>query len=177
MPMGNVFYGLDFGFLSDPTVLVGNVVLGDNLYSRQLFYDFSSLTNGQIAQKLDLLGIGREPIYADPNEPKSAEELRQTGFNVKEAVKGKGSVAFGIQKVNNFNQFWTKDSLDCIKEQRNYRYLKDRLTGEFTGDTTHQWSHGLDARRYAVASYRPVGSAPPPVNNNRDRRRFQGVRR
>jgi len=156
LPVGQVVYGLDYGFSSDPSVLVKNVIIGSNLYSQQMFYDYSSLTNGQIAQKFSLLGIEREPIYPDPDEPKSAEELRQKGYNVLEAVKGKGSVAFGIQKVNNYYQFWTKDSLECIKEQRNYRFLKNKVTGEFTDDTTHQWSHGMDARRYPVASARGV---------------------
>jgi len=165
LPLGAVFYGLDYGFASDPTVLVKNVLIGDKLYSQQMFYDYSALTNGQIAQKMSLLGIKNEPIYPDPDEPKSAEELRQLGFNVIEAVKGKGSVDYGIQKLNQYYQHWTKGSLDCIKEQRNFRYIKDKETGIFTDRTTHQWSHGLNARRYAVASYRKGNSGDSkPVN-------------
>jgi len=154
LPLGAYFYGLDYGFSADPTVLVKNVILGDKLYSQEMFYDYSGLTNDQIARKLSLLKIGSEPIYPDPNEPKSAEELRKFGFNVVEAVKGKGSVEYGIQKVNQYYQHWTKDSLNCIKEQRNFRFIKDKNTGELTDKTTHTWSHGMDARRYAVGSYR-----------------------
>jgi len=154
LPMGAYFYGLDYGFSSDPTVLVKNVVLGDKLYSQEMFYDYSGLTNDQIARKMELCGVKHEPVYPDPDEPKSAEELRKLGFNVIEAVKGKGSVEFGIQKVNQFYQYWTKDSLNCIKEQRNFRFIKDRATSEFSDRTTHQWSHGMDARRYGVASYK-----------------------
>jgi len=153
LPMGEVFYGLDFGFAADPTVLVKNVVLGDKLYSQEMFYDRTGLTNDQIARGLSLAGVKNEPIYPDPNEPKSAEEIRVLNFNVGESVKGKGSVEFGIQKVNQYYQYWTKDSINCIKEQRNFRFIKDRTTGEFTDRTTHTWSHGMDARRYAVASH------------------------
>lgn len=163
LPMGEVFYGLDFGFAVDPTVLVKNVILGDKLYSQEMFYDKSALTNDQIARKLKLLGINKEPIYPDPDEPKSAEEIRQLGFNVVEAVKGKGSVEFGIQRVNQYYQHWTKDSLNCIKEQRNFRYIKDRITGVLTDKTTHTWSHGMDTRRYAVASHKFVPSGESPV--------------
>ncbi|KKK91604.1 hypothetical protein LCGC14_2711280, partial [marine sediment metagenome] len=165
LPLGAVFYGLDYGYSSDPTVLVKNVLIGDKLYSQQMFYDYSGLTNGQIAQKFSLSGITNEPIYPDPDEPKSAEEIRQRGFNVVEAVKGKGSVAFGTQKVNNYYQYWTKDSLECIKEQRNFRYIKDKITGEFTDRTTHQWSHGLSARRYSVSSYTPAYGYSSPAFN------------
>lgn len=157
LPMGEVFYGLDWGFSADPTVLVKNVVLGDKLYSQEMFYDRTSLTNDQIARQLSLAGVKRERIYPDPDEPKSAEELRKFGFNVVEAVKGKGSVEYGIQKVNQFYQHWTKDSVNCIKEQRNFRYLKDRTTGGLTDKTSHLWSHGMDARRYAVATHKLAG--------------------
>ena len=142
------------GFSADPTVLVKNVILGDKLYSQEMFYDRTGLTNDMIAREMELCGVKHEPIYPDPDEPKSAEELRRLGFNVIEAVKGKGSVEFGIQKTNQYYQHWTKGSLNCIKEQRNFRFIKDRITGAFTDKTTHQWSHGMNARRYPVASYK-----------------------
>ena len=153
LPEGNYFYGLDYGFSSDPTVLVKNVILGDKLYSQEMFYNYDRLTNDQIAREMSLCQVGDAPVYADPDEPKSAEELRRLGYTMLETVKGKGSVEFGIQKVNQYYQHWTKDSLNCIKEQRNFRFLEDKEhRGRFTKDTTHQWSHGMDARRYPVAS-------------------------
>lgn len=158
LPAGSYFYGLDFGFSSDPTVLVKSVILGDKLYSKEILYDNSGLTNDMIARKMDLCGVkGNEPVYPDPDEPKSAEELRKLHFYIPDVVKGKGSVEYGIQKVNQYYQYWTKDSLNCIKEQRNFRYLEDREhPGRFTERTTHQWSHGMDARRYSVATYSPM---------------------
>lgn len=163
LPMGEVFYGLDFGFASDPTVLVKNVILGDKLYSQEIFHDKTGLTNDQIARKLNLAGVRNEPIYLDPDEPKSAEELRNFGFTIGESVKGKGSVEFGIQKVNQFYQYWTKDSVNCIKEQRNFRYIKDRITDRFTDKTAHNFSHGMDARRYAIASHKLSSQRAIPV--------------
>jgi len=179
LPEGRYFYGLDYGFGpfspdvlvgGDPTVLVKNVIIGDNLYSKQMFYEYIPMTNDDIAREMDLLKIPRgAPIYPDPNEPKSAEELRRKGFSMRETEKGSGSVKFGIKRVNQFYQFWTSDSLQCIKEQRNYSYIKrkDPRTGVsyFSDDTTHKWSHGMDARRYAVASHIPVpiGEEKTPV--------------
>ena len=159
LPLGAVVYGLDFGFASDPTVLTGHVIIGDKLYSQQVLWDNTGLTNDQIAQQMSLLKIQNEPITADPSEPKSIEEIRQKGFNIHEAIKGPGSKEFGIQKVNQYYQYWTKDSVECIREQRNYRYLPDKITGLFTDKTTHQWSHGMDSRRYGVVSYIPTISS------------------
>jgi len=136
---------------------VANVAIGDKLYSKQIFYEYGELTNDAIARQMDLCGVkkGFDPIYADPDEPKSIIEIAKTGFVIKEAVKGPGSVKFGIQKVNQYYQHWTKDSVDCIKEQRNYRFIPDK-DGKLTDKTTHQFSHGMDARRYAVATYVPM---------------------
>jgi PBSX family phage terminase large subunit len=156
LPEGKYFYGLDYGFASDPTTLVKNVIIGDNLYSQEIFYDASGLTNDDISRKMTLCGVERDAlIYPDPNEPKSAEELRRLGWRIGETVRGSGSVEFGTQRVNQFNQFWTNDSLNCIKEQRNFRYIEDKeQSGRFTDKTTHEWSHAMAARRYAVASYK-----------------------
>ncbi|KKL82861.1 hypothetical protein LCGC14_1980520 [marine sediment metagenome] len=170
LPEGKYFYGLDYGFASDPTVLVKNVIVGENLYSQEMFYDDSALTNEDIARRMELCKVGRdEVIYPDPNEPKSAEELSRLRFYVGDTVKGPGSVEFGIKKVNEYYQHWTKDSLNCIKEQRNFRYIEDKKhPGLYTDTTTHQWSHGMSARRYAVASFIPVyhGDKSEPVSNH-----------
>lgn len=156
LPAGLVFYGLDFGFLVDPTALVANVLLGDKLYSKELLYE-AGLTNDHIARNMDLLHIreDRKEVWADPDEPKSIEEILRTGINIQGSVKGPGSVEYSHQKVNQCYQFWTKDSVNCIKEQRNFRYIRNK-DGILTDKTTHQFSHGMSARRYAIAGHRPL---------------------
>lgn len=180
LPEGKYFYGLDFGYGDynpdpalqmggDPTVLVKNVIIGENLYSKEMFYERRPMTNSDIAREMDIVGVkSTEPIYPDPNEPKSAEELRRKGYNIQDTEKGPGSVEYGIKKVNTYYQYWTKDSLNCIKEQRNHHYLKRKepITGRLylSDNTTHQWSHGLDARRYAAASHKDqFNSSSKPV--------------
>lgn len=157
LPDGDVFYGLDFGFTTDPTALVKNVIKGDALYSQELIYE-KGLTNQDIAMRMKELGIDKhmDEIFADSAEPKSIEEIYQYGFNIKPCVKGPGSVEYGHQKVRQYAQYWTEDSINCIKEQRNFRYLPDK-NGKLTDKTTHIWSHGMDARRYGVS-----GVAEPP---------------
>ena len=158
LPAGNARYGLDYGFAQDPTVLVKSIIIGPNLYSQQMFYDNSQLTNDDIARKMKELGIPSDVlITADPSEPKSAEELRRLGFNVQAIDKAYANTLFGIKQVNAYNQYWTKGSLECIKEQRNCRYIKRREPGSgrvyLSDDITHQWSHGLKAWMYSVATY------------------------
>lgn len=147
---GIEYFGLDFGYSNDPSVLVKNIIKGDELYSQELFYE-SGLTNDAIAHKMEEIGIRKHysEIYADSAEPKSIDEIKKFGFNIKPCPKGADSVEYGHQKIRQFKQFWTKESTRCIKEQRNFRYITDK-DGAFTEKTTHLYSHGMDARRYAI---------------------------
>ena len=148
LPSGDRFYGLDFGFSGDPAALVKCVIRGNELHCHEVFYE-TGLTNQDIVRRMADI---KEPIYADAAEPKSIEEIYRLGFNIKPAPKGPGSVEFGHQAVRQYKQFWTKDSINCIKEQRNFRYTTDK-NGRLTENTTHMWSHGMDARRYAIAGH------------------------
>jgi len=160
LPGGDYVFGLDFGYSDDPTVLTKNVIIGDKLYSEELIYE-RGLTNDEICRRMDSLGVKQnyDEIIADAAEPKSIEEIYKKGYNIKPCEKGKGSVDFGIQKVNQFYQHWTKRSTNCIKEQRNYRWVKDK-EGKNTKKPTHVWSHGMDSRRYAVGTLRPRKTKP-----------------
>lgn len=150
LPRGDVFYGLDFGFSTDVTACARHVIIDDELHSQELIYE-KGLTNDMIAQRLIELGVekAQAEIWADAAEPKSIEEIKRYGFNIKPAPKGPGSVEFGHQKVRQYKQYWTKDSLNGIKEQRNYRYIPDK-DGKLTEKTTHTFSHLMDERRYAI---------------------------
>ena len=147
---GQEFYGLDFGYINDSTVLVKCIVKGEELYCQEMIYE-AGLTNAMIAHRMDELGIKRryDEIFADAAEPKSIEEIHQYGFNIKPAPKGQGSVEYGHQRIRQYKQFWTRDSVNCIKEQRNFRHIPDK-DGKLTNKTTHTWSHGMDARRYGI---------------------------
>jgi phage terminase large subunit len=100
---------------------------------------------------MDELGVkrGYAEIFADSAEPKSIDEIHAYGFNIKPCPKGADSVEFGHQKIRQFKQWWTKTSLNCIKEQRNFRYIQDK-DNKLTAKTTHTFSHGMDSRRYAI---------------------------
>jgi len=97
-----------------------------------------------------------DEIWADSAEPKSIDEIAAYGWNIKPAPKGAGSVEYGHQRVKQYLHRWTKDSVHCIKEQRNFRYIEDK-SGKLTEKTTHAFSHGMDSRRYAImGSMEPV---------------------
>ena len=160
LPKGDAFYGLDFGFTIDPTALVKCVILKDELYAKELLYA-TNLTNSDIAHRMEEAGIRKhyDEIFADSAEPKSIEEIYRYGFNIKGCEKGPGSVEYGHQKIRQFKLFVTKDSLNLIKELRNFRYIPDK-DGRLTDKTTHEFSHLMDAMRYALLGKTGVSKKP-----------------
>ena len=160
LPDGDTFYGLDFGYSNDPTALVKCVIRGKELYCQELIFE-TGLTNQDIANRLIDLGIQKQhdEIFADSAEPKSIEEIYRYGFNIKGCEKGPGSVEYGHQKIRQFKLHVTKDSLNLIKELRNFRYIPDK-DGKLTDKTTHEFSHLLDAVRYAVLGKLDIKTKP-----------------
>lgn len=148
---GFEFYGLDFGYSNDETAFSRHFLRGNELHSRELIYE-TGLTNIDIANRMIELGVRRrhDLIMADSAEPKSIEEISRYGFNIKGAPKGPGSVEYGHQLVRQHKQYWTKDSLNGLKEQRNFSYIADK-NGKLTDKTTHRFSHLMDARRYGLS--------------------------
>ena len=151
IPEGGVrFYGLDFGYTNDPSCLTLNVVRGEDFFTRELLYE-RGLTNPQIAKRMEQLGLTKhyDEVFADSAEPKSIQEIRDYGFNVKPAPKGPDSVVNGIQLLNQYRQWVTEDSVNGIKELRNYRYIQDR-DSRYTNKPMDDWNHFCDSRRYGA---------------------------
>lgn len=142
------FYGLDFGFTNDPTALVKIGKINNRLYLQEIIYAHG-LTNQQISERMQLLGVKKNSeIFADSAEPKSIAELRRLGWNIKEAVKGKDSINAGISKLNEFEVYYTKSSVNIKNEIRNYQWIMQGNTP--TNEPIDDFNHIIDAIRYGV---------------------------
>jgi phage terminase large subunit len=141
-------YGMDFGFTNDPTTLVAIYQQGDNIYLKELLYQ-TGLTNRDIDEKLKFNEIERKEVFADSAEPKSIEELYRMGWNIKPATKGQGSVNIGIDMMKRYKLFVTKDSVNMIKEFRNYKWQEDK-NGNILNVPVDMFNHTIDAIRYGL---------------------------
>jgi len=152
MPLdgGVEVFGLDFGF-NDPCALTWNKIFINKLFSSELIYR-SGMTNADLSSEMERCGLVKhhDLIIADSEDTKSIEELFRMGWNIKPAKKGPDSVIVGIKKVNEYKQYWTKDSLNGIKEQRNYMYQKDKNDRYIDVPMKNGADHLMDSRRYAV---------------------------
>ena len=145
-----VWYGLDFGFTNDPTTLIKLGLQNGELFVDELIYE-RGLTNSDIAEYIRSLGItNRDEIIADSAEPKSIEEIRREGFNIKGAKKGKDSINSGIYILQRYKINITKNSKNINDEIINYTWIENRSKGEFINKPTNGWNHALDAIRYVA---------------------------
>src|SRR5699024_7368496 len=99
------FFGLDFGYVNDPSAFIHVKVDVDN---KKLYildeYVKKGMLNNEIADVIKNLGYSKERIIADSAEQKSIAEIRQRGVNrIVPASKGKGSIMQGIQFIQQFD--------------------------------------------------------------------------
>lgn len=141
-------YGMDFGFSNDPTTLVGIWKQGDDIYLKELIFK-TGLTNRDIDAELKLNNVERGEIFADSAEPKSIEELYRMGWNVKPSTKGQGSINTGIDMMKRYKLNVTSDSVNMLKEFRNYKWQEDK-NGNILNVPVDMFNHTIDAVRYGL---------------------------
>ena len=142
-------YGLDFGYSNDPSAIVAVYYHNGGYILDQILFQ-KGLSNKQLADVL-LSQEHRALCVADSAEPKSIDEIMAYGVNITPAEKGKDSVAYGIQLVQNQRISVTKRSVDVIKEYRNYLWKIDK-DGKILNVPEHLFSHSMDAVRYALSN-------------------------
>jgi phage terminase large subunit len=136
--------GLDFGYSNDPTAMVGVYEYNGKIIADEMIYS-TSLLNSDIIRLMKQ--DKRLPIWADSAEPKSIEEIRRAGFNIKPVVKGADSINFGISVLQEKDLLVTKHSTNLIKELRNYSWDTDK-TGKRLNRPIDDYNHSIDALRY-----------------------------
>jgi len=143
-----IAYGKDFGYTNDPTTLIGVWQQGGELWLKEFLYE-TGLTNPMICERLRSFGIKKEEIIADSAEPKSIQEIRMQGFNIHPATKGKDSITSGIDVLQRYKINVTADSLNLIKELRNYKWKQDK-DGKTLNEPIDYYNHLIDPLRYVA---------------------------
>lgn len=144
--IGKSVFGQDFGFSSDPTTLVECNIDTSNkrIYINERFY-LPSLTTSQI-YALNKQHCLDSLIVADSAEPRLISELQTSGLNIVPAIKGQGSVTYGISLLQDYDLIISPESINLIKELNNYCWLEKKSN---TPIDNH--NHLIDALRYAVS--------------------------
>ena len=146
-------YGMDFGYSNDPTTLIGLYKYNNRYIFHELIYQ-TKLLNRDISDRLKELGVDRyDVIFADSAEPKSIAELNHLGHMVMPCIKGKDSIVYGINLINQQDKVYvTEQSENLINELQSYVWMKDK-EGQTINKPVGGNDHCIDSMRYALSSY------------------------
>ena len=106
------------------------------------------MTNREIADIIEPK-VSNRMVICDSSEPKSIEEIRRYGINARGAEKWKGSIEFGIKKLQEYKIIIDVSCINAKNEFQKYKYKEDR-NGNVLPIPTDKDNHLIDALRYAM---------------------------
>ena len=140
-------YGMDFGYSVDPTTLIGLYKWNNAYIYDEVLYK-KGMLNRDISRFLSQADI-KENIVADSAEPKSIAELQGYGHNIHGVTKGRDSVVYGINLMNQNEIYITSRSKNLKRELGGYIWSKDK-EGNKTQKPSGLHPDCIDAARYVL---------------------------
>jgi phage terminase large subunit len=139
-------YGMDFGY-TDPTTIIGLYKWNEAYIADEVFYKSNTVLR-DVSLFLRHNNI-KDNIIADQAEPKSIETLRRDGHNIYPCTKGRDSVNFGINLINQNEIYVTSKSRNLKRELQGYVWAKDK-DGNTLPKPTGEHPDCIDAFRYVL---------------------------
>ena len=143
--------GMDLGWVDKSAII-------DTLYDRKnkIIYVFNEFYKSgcqltELAAALIDMGLKKTRVYVDAAEPRSIQFFKNEGISAYACAKGKDSTKAGLMFLQDNLLVIHPSCKNLIKELENFSFIKDKKTGEWTNDTTHEWSHAIDALRYGYS--------------------------
>ena len=153
-PGAEVVFGLDFGYVQDPTALFCGIIntkekriyVFDEIYQK-------GLSNEKIYLEIARKGYMKEKIIADCAEPKSIDRLYDLGLSrIRASRKGADSVLNGIDFIQDYEIIISPRCKNFLLEINNYVW-QDSKTGEKINKPIDEYNHLMDAMRYSVEDF------------------------
>lgn len=143
--------GMDLGW-TDPSAIIDSLYDRDNrtIYVFNEFYK-SGCQLSELAAAIKNMNLQKSKIFVDAAEPRSIQFFKSEGINTVACAKGKDSVKAGLMFLQDHLIIVHPRCKNFIIELENFSYIKSKQTGEWTEDTTHEWSHAIDACRYGYS--------------------------
>lgn len=143
--------GMDVGYIDKSAII-------DTLYDRAnktiyVFNEFykSGCQLSELASAIGNMNLKKTKLYVDSAETRSIAYFKQEGIRAEACLKGSGSVKAGIMFLQDHLIIVHPKCENLINELENFSYIKSKQTGEWTEDTTHEFSHAIDGLRYAYS--------------------------
>lgn len=143
--------GMDLGWVDKSAII-------DTLYDKEnhiiyVFNEFykSGCQLSELASAIGDMNLRKSKIYVDAAEPRSIQFFKNEGINAIPCAKGKDSVKAGLMFLQDNLIVVHPRCKNFIMELENFSYIKSKVTGEWTEETTHEFSHAIDACRYGYS--------------------------
>ncbi len=143
--------GMDVGWI-DPSAIVDTLYDKENktIYVFNEFYK-SGCQLTELATAIGNMNLKKNRLFVDAAEPRTIQFFKQEGINAVPCAKGRDSVRAGLMFLQDHLIIVHPKCKSFITELENFSYIKSKVTGEYTEETTHEWSHAIDACRYAYS--------------------------
>lgn len=154
-----IYQGADWGWFPDPFAFVR--VYYDRARETIYFIDEiyqNKLSNEASATIIKQRGYNDAYITCDSAEPKSVADYRAMGLPAKEAVKGPGSIEYGMKWLQRRKLVIDRRRTPHVYDEFvNYEYDRNK-DGEIISGYPDENNHLIDATRYALERvYRRMG--------------------
>lgn len=153
-PDARFYFGGDWGFSIDPTVLIRCWLHGATLYVDHEAYKIGCKILAT-PELFDTVPESRKwPIRADSARPETIDYMKDAGFHISPAVKGPNSVEDGIEFLKSYDIVVHPRCRHTADELARYSYKVDRKTEEVLPVLADKDNHVIDALRYALEGER-----------------------
>jgi len=156
------YYGADWGFASDPAVLIKKWIKGNSLYIEEEFWGIGVEINNLPAKFDTISGTKEHVIRGDCSRPETISYLQNHGYpRIIGASKWPGSVEDGISFLRSFEIIVIHPR--CVhtdEESRTYKHKVDPLTGDVLTDIIDKNNHCWDSIRYGLEPLIKKRAAP-----------------
>lgn len=146
-----IYQGIDFGWYPDPFCFVRIYydVARETLYLIDEHY-VNKTSNEDNAAWIRERHYNDFPITCDSAEPKSIADLRASGLDARNAIKGPGSVEYGMKWLQRRKIVIDKRRTpNAYKEIVGYEYERNK-DGEIISGYPDKNNHAIDAIRYGM---------------------------
>ena len=146
------YFGLDWGFSQDPSVVLRCCIIGYDLYidyeagGRHIELDHTHKLIDKIPKAKDHI------IRADSARPESVSFIKRQGYKIVSVEKWAGSIEDGIEFIRTFRKIHIHSRCkEVASEFVKYSYKVDKVTGDILPIVVDKDNHYIDALRYALA--------------------------
>lgn len=146
-----IYQGIDFGWYPDPFCFIRIYydVARETLYLIDEHY-VNKMSNEDNAVWIRDRHYNDFPITCDSAEPKSIADLRASGLDARSAIKGPGSVEYGMKWLQRRKIVIDKRRTpNAYKEIVGYEYERNK-DGEIISGYPDKNNHAIDAIRYGM---------------------------